>query len=155
MSLGLSPTPGPSRAPATPSFAAQRTICSGVLVTTVAIGFAASAMRSATPDDEPFRELDSLITMMAPATVVIAFGLRWLYRRRASLLEGEPRRKMMFLSRLISLAPLEAAALIASVAYYLGAPATPALAVMIAMPALMLVFVPVTDPDAAERREVD
>ena len=51
--------------------------------------------------------------------------------------------------------PLEAAALIASVAYYLGAPATPALAVMIAMPALMLVFVPVTDPDAAERREVD
>lgn len=121
---------------------------------TVAIGFAASAMRSVTPDDEPFRELDSLIAMMAPVTVVIAVGLRWSFRRRASLLEGEPRRKMLFLSRLMSLAPLEAAALIASVAYYLGAPATPALAVMIGMSALKLVFIPVTDPEAAEGRGV-
>ena len=138
-----------------PSFAVQRAICLAVVSLTLTICGGALVMREAPLGKDPFVALDPVIMILAPASVLLALVYRSVAKRRAARLSGAQRAGMLFTSRLIPLAILEGGALIAAVAYYLGAPATPALVVMVALPLLMLGLVPLTDPDAAQQLELD
>jgi len=144
------PFPRPQGPQKPPPFGAQRGLCAGVVVMTVGISVGALVARPEPTDAAPFDVLDPVLWAFAPAAMVLALVLRVLLARRADAAEGQKRAFARFQSRLAPIALLEGAALMAAINYFLGAADVPSLVFMGAVPALMILLVPLSDPDADE-----
>jgi len=103
------------------------------------------------PDGEEFVELNDVIWILSISMLVFAPTIKILHRHRASSKEGDAREQLLFSSRLVPIAMLEASCLLSAVAYYIGAPDIPALAMIGLTTFFMILLIPYFDPKNAMR----
>lgn len=98
--------------------------------------------------EEPIESLDTLCMLLGAAMTVGAISSRVILGRRAASLEQPMRSRVQTSSRIIPIAMLEGACLLATVTWLLNGTAVPALVVACVMLSLAIAMVPIRAPDA-------